>query len=333
MPQTARLVGLDVSKRKVDACIRSLDLRSSMPSTPEGQAALIGWLRANEVSLAVMEASGGYEQPWAQALREAGIAVRIVDPKRVRYFAKSAGKLAKNDSIDAAMIARFAATFRDALDQPHEPAHEALDRLVTARAGLLKMQTQIENQGEHQQPRMIAAAHRAILRTLRAQLARLEAAIAAEIAADPRAARQAEIVESVPGLGAQAAAGLLAWLPELGRISDKAAAALVGIAPYDDDSGEHDGKRVIKGGRRKLRNLLYMPIMGAATRHNPVLKTYYQRLRAKGKEAKVALVACMRKLIVILNVMLARNQTWNPPAPTIAGSAAVPCGRRSAPTT
>src|SRR5882724_12755882 len=120
MPQTVRLVGLDISKRKVDACIRSLDLQSSMPSTADGRATLIGWLRANEVLLAVMEASGGYEQPWAEALREAGIAVRIVDPKRVRYFAKSAGKLAKNDPIDAAMIARFAETFRDALEQPRE---------------------------------------------------------------------------------------------------------------------------------------------------------------------------------------------------------------------
>ena len=314
MPQTVRLVGLDISKRKVDACIRSLDLQSSMPSTADGRATLIGWLRANEVLLAVMEASGGYEQPWAEALREAGIAVRIVDPKRVRYFAKSAGKLAKNDPIDAAMIARYGETFRDALDQPQEPRNEELDRLMTARAGLLRMQTQIESQSEHQQPRTITAAHRAVLRTLRAQLAKLEAVIAAKIKADPHAARRAEIVESVPGLGAQTAAGLLAWLPELGRISDKAAAALVGIAPYDDDSGEHKGKRIIKGGRRKLRNLLYMPIMGAATQHNPVLKAYYERLRANGKEAKVAFVACMRKLIVILNTMLARDQTWNPPA-------------------
>jgi transposase len=298
-----RLVGLDVSKRKVDACIRSLDLRSSMPSTADGRAALIAWLQANEVWLAVMEASGGYEQPWAQALREAGIAVRIVDPKRVRYFAKSAGKLAKNDPIDAAMIARYGETFRDALDQPPEPKNEELDRLMTARAGLLTIQTQLENQGEHQQPRTATAAHRAILRTLRAQIAKLEVVIAAKIKADPRTARRAEIIESVPGLGAQAAAGLLAWLPELGRVPNKVAAALVGIAPYDDDSGEHKGKRIIKGGRRKLRNLLYMPTMGAATQHNPVLRAYYERLRAKGKEAKVAFIACMRKLIVILNTM------------------------------
>ena len=117
----------------------------------------------------------------------------------------------------------------------------------------------------------------------------------------------------MPGLGEQAVAGLIAWAPELGSVTNEAAAALVGVAPYDDDSGERKGQRSIKGGRRKLRTLLYMPIMGAATQHNPVLKAYYQRLRARGKEAKVALVACMRKLIVILNTMLARNQTWNPP--------------------
>ena len=105
---------------------------------------------------------------------------------------------------------------------------------------------------------------------------------------------------------------MIAWLPELGRISNGAAAALVGAAPYDDDSGERKGERYIKGGRRKLRNLLYMPVMGAATQHNPVLKAYYQRLRAKGKEAKVAIIACMRKLIVILNTMLARDEPWNP---------------------
>jgi len=312
MAQNGRIVGIDVSKLKVDGFIRSLQIGSSQPSTPEGEEKMIAWLQENDVQVAVMEASGGYEKRWATALRAAGIAVRIVDPKRVRHFAKSAGQLAKNDPIDAEMIAWFAETFADAVDQPHEPEREELDRLVTARASLLKVETQIENQGEHHQPRMVVTAHRVILRTLRAQLAKLEAAIAAKLAASPRVARRAEIIVSVPGLAEQTAAGVIAWLPELGQISNKSAAALVGIAPYDDDSGEHKGKRFIKGGRRKLRNLLYMPTMGAATQHNPVLKAYYQRLRAKGKEAKVALVACMRKLIVILNTMLARNETWNP---------------------
>ncbi len=149
-----------------------------------------------------------------------------------------------------------------------------------------------------------------IAKAMRAELRKLDAAIAAKIKANPAFARRAEIIDSVPGLGDQAVAGLIAWAPELGRISNEAAAALIGAAPYDDDSGERKGVRRIKGGRRKLRNLLYMPVMGAATQHNPVLKAYYQRLRAKGKEAKVALIACMRKLIVILNTMLARDQTW-----------------------
>ena len=118
----------------------------------------------------------------------------------------------------------------------------------------------------------------------------------------------------MPGLGDQTVAGVIAWLPELGRVSNAAAAALIGAAPYDDDSGQRKGARSIRGGRRKLRDLLYMPVMGAATQHNPVLKAYYARLRARGKDAKVAIIACMRKLIVILNTMLARDETWNPPA-------------------
>jgi transposase len=148
---------------------------------------------------------------------------------------------------------------------------------------------------------------------VRAKLRALDAAIAARIKANPVFARRAEIVDSVPGLADQTVAGVIAWMPELGHISDEAAAALLGAAPYDDDSGERKGVRHIKGGRRKLRNLLFMPVMGAATRHNPALKAFYQRLIAKGKAKKVAIIACMRKLIVILNTMLARDQTWNPP--------------------
>jgi transposase len=314
MPQGARIVGLDVSKRKIDACLRSAGQRLSTPSTPEGQAELIAWLRARRVGTAVMEASGGYERSWAEALRGAGLKVRIVDPKRVRYFAKSAGRLAKSDPIDAETIAWFAETFPDDVARPHDPERDELDRLVTARASLKKLEAQIIQQGEHDQPRIVAKAHAAVLKALRAELRKLDATIAAKIKANPAFARRAAIIASVPGLADQAAAGVTAWFPELGHITNEAAAALLGTAPYDDDSGEHKGVRHIKGGRRKLRNLLFVPLMGAATQHNSVLKAYYQRLRARGKEAKVALIACMRKLIVILNTMLARDETWNPPA-------------------
>jgi transposase len=314
MPQETRLVGLDVAKRKVDACIRSASLRLSKPSTPEGHAELVAWLRANKVGRAVMEASGGYERSWAEALRAAGLEVIVVDPKRIRCFAKAAGRLAKNDPIDADTIAWFAETFSDSQARPDDPARQEIDRLVQARAALKELEGRIDQQGEHDPPPLVAKALAAIAKATRAELRKLNAAIAAKIKANPQLARRAEIIDSVPGLGEQAVAGLIAWAPELGSVSNEAAAALVGVAPYDDDSGERKGQRSIKGGRRKLRNLLYMPVMGAATQHNPVLKAYYQRLRARGKEAKVAIIACMRKLIVILNTMLARDQTWNPPA-------------------
>ena len=314
MPQKPRLVGLDVAKSKVDACIRSVSLRLSKPNTPQGQAELIAWLRANRVGRAMMEASGGYERDWAQALRAAGVEVHIVDPKRIRHFAKAAGRLAKNDPIDADTIAWFAETFPTVDGHPHDPAREEIDRLVQARASLKEVEERIKQQREHRPPPVVARALAAVLKTVRAELRALDATIAGTIKANPALTRRAEIIDSVPGLGAQAVAGVIGWFPELGHISNEAAAALIGAAPYDDDSGERKGARCIKGGRRKLRNLLYMPTMGAATQHNPVLKAYYQRLIARGKEAKVAIIACMRKLIVILNTMLARDQTWNPPA-------------------
>jgi transposase len=313
MTQQDRIVGIDVSKLKVDACIRSPQARLSKPATPQGEAELVAWLRQHAVGVAVMEASGGYERGWAAALREAGIAVRIVDPKRVRYFARSAGRLAKNDPIDAAMIAWFGETFAEPA-APHDPERDALDRLVTARTALVKLSTQIAQLGEHTQPCLVEHVRRVITKVIGAQLAKLEAAIAAAIRANAAFRARAEIIHSVPGLGQHTTAGTIAWLPELGRISNKAAAALVGVAPYDDDSGERQGERHIKGGRQEIRNLLYMAVLGAATRHNPVLQAHYRHLRAKGKKAKVALLACLRKLVVILNTMLARGQKWNPPA-------------------
>jgi transposase len=311
MPQEGRIVGLDIAKRKVDACIRSLRLRLSQPSTAEGQARMIAWLQAHQVTTAIIEASGGYECSWAAALREAGIAVRVLDPKRVRHFAKSAGRLAKNDPIDAEMIAWFGETFADAPSQPHDPDREELDGLLMARALLVKIATQIGNHAEHAPPPVAAKAFAAVAASLAGQRAQLEAAIAAKLARTQRFADQAEIIQSIPGLAGQAAAGVIAWLPELGCIGHKPAAALVGAAPYDDDSGRRQGERHIKGGRAEIRELLYIVTLGCVTRHNPVLKAYYQRLRARGKAFKVALIACLRKLVVILNAMLRRGEKWD----------------------
>jgi transposase len=166
-------------------------------------------------------------------------------------------------------------------------------------------------QDEHAASGPVQKAHARVLKSLTSEIAKLEAAISVKVKSTPEFAARAEIIESVPGLAGTAAATLIAGVPELGQVSDAIAAALIGLAPYDDDSGKRRGERHIKGGRRWVRNAIYMPCLGAATLNNPVLKAFYQRLIAKGKEPKVALVACMRKLIVILNTMIARGEKWD----------------------
>jgi transposase len=305
------VVGIDVAKDQVDACIRSLSLRQTCPSTAQGHRKLIAWLRKHKVNKAVMEASGGYERGWARVVREAGIDVRVVDPKRVRSFARSAGRLAKNDTIDAEMIAWFAETFSEAPSQIHDAAHEELLALVKARIGLVDLKMRLQSQSEHAAPVPAQKAHAGVLKTLVAEIAKLEASISARIKSAPHLAERAEIIESVPGFAQTTSANLVAGMPELGQVSNKIAAALLGAAPYDDDSGKRYGERHIKGGRRWVRNAIYMPCVGAATQNNSMLKVYYDRLIAKGKKPKVALVACMRKLIVILNTLIARRQKWD----------------------
>lgn len=306
------VVGIDVAKDKVDACIRQLSQRRTFQSSSEGRRQLIAWLRRHKVGKAVMEASGGYERDWAKVLREAGLEVRIVDPKRVRDFARGAGRKAKNDTIDAEMIAWFAETFGQVPGQAHDAEREKLAQIVNARQALLDLQISLQNRSEHATPAVVQKMHARLLKNIACEVAKLEAAIKDLIKATPHFAELAEIIESVPGLGEITSASLIAAMPELGQVNDKVVAALLGTAPYDDESGKRRGQRHIQGGRRKLRNLFYMACLGAATRYNPVLKIFYSRLIAKGKQPKVALVACMRKMIVILNIMVARREKWDP---------------------
>jgi transposase len=179
------VVGIDVAKDKVDACIRALALRQTFSSIPQGHRKLVAWLRKHQVNKAVMEASGGYERAWARVLREAGIEVRIVDPKRVRSFALSAGRLAKNDVIDAEMIAWFAETFSEAPGQMHDAAREELQTLVKARLSLIDLRMRLVSQSEHAAPGLIQKAHAHILKSLASEIAKLEAAIAAKVKATP----------------------------------------------------------------------------------------------------------------------------------------------------
>jgi transposase len=306
------VAGIDVAKNKVDSCMRTLAVRPSFPSTVEGRRQLVAWLRKHKVTKVVMEASGGYEREWAKELRRAGFEVWIVDPKRVRNFALSAGRLAKNDKIDAEMIAWFGETFKEGPSQTYDADREELQALVKGRLGLIDLRTCLQLQSEHAAPGLVQKSRAFILKGLDKEIAKLDAAISAKLKSTPDLAERAEIIASVPGLGEISATSLVAGMPELGQVSDKVAAALIGVAPYDDDSGKRRGERHVKAGRRWVRNAIYMPCVGAATLNNPVLKAYYRNLIARGKAPKVAIIACMRKLIVILNTMLARRQKWHP---------------------
>ena len=311
MPQiVSRVVGIDVSKAKLDWCIRGV-ANGVVANAAQGHAALAAELARHGVDIAVMEASGGYERAAAQALREAGLCVAVVDPKRVRDFAKAAGRRAKNDPIDADTIAWFGEIFAKQ-DTAPDTDREELAALVAARKHYVDLRVACLNRREHSRCALDEAVREDMIANLERYIVKFDKAIAAKIAATKHWAAVATILDSVPGVGLQAMAAILAWLPELGHTSIGNIAALVGVAPFDDKSGKHDGVRHIAGGRRDLRNILYMATVAAATQHNPVLKAYYQRLRAKGKCAKVALIACLHKLLLILNVMLVRGQTWKP---------------------
>jgi transposase len=316
MAQSEDIVGIDVSKLRLDIHALASRQERQVSNDAAGFEELVGWLKSLGVRAAVMEASGGYERGVAKALQRAGFAVRVVDPKRVRYYAKAVGRLAKTDRIDARMIAEFGAVAMAAAGERcdiaiNDPAREELSALVGARQDLVVHQAGLQQQAatlEGAARRVLEMAAKAILR----EVAKLDQLIAGKIAKHPPFAALAKRLDTVPGLGPVTIAAIIAWLPELGQLDRGKIAALVGVAPMDDTSGERVGQRYIQGGRAKLRNVLYMAAMASATRHNPVLKTYYAHLRARGKEPKLAIIACLRKLLTILNTMVARQQDWRP---------------------
>ena len=245
------VVGIDVAKDKVDACIRRFKLRQTFPNTLQGRRKLTVWLRKYQVGKAVMEASGGYEREWRNVLHSAGIEVRIVDPRRVRNFALSAGRLAKNDPIDAEMIAWFAETFSQAPGQVPDAAREELAALAKARKALVDVKIRLQAQNEHAAPEPARKAHARILKSLAAEIDKLEAAISAKVKATPEFAERAEIIQSVPGLAQTTSAILIAGMPELGQVSDEVAAALIGLAPSSGCGITTDGEVICGRGKRK----------------------------------------------------------------------------------
>jgi transposase len=284
-------VGIDVAKARLDAATS----QSSAVFTrdPVGLDRLVNWLRQlGPGAHAVLEASGGYEHE-----------VSVVNAGWVRNFARSQGRLAKTDRIDARVLVDFAAANAPPLCAPVSPAQQKLTDLVRARQQLVAVRTLLQNQLEHTRERLARRSQQELVELTDTRILRLEKAITALIAETPQLRAKVQKLTAVRGIGSTTAALLLAELPELGALNKAEAAALAGLAPCNHDSGTLRGQRHIAGGRPAVRTGLWMPTL-VATRHNPILKAFYQRLRAKGKPAKVALIATARKLLLHLNSLL-----------------------------
>ena len=301
-------VGIDVSKAQLDVAERPSGERAVIPHTEQDIAALVEQLGARRPACVVLEATGGLQAPLASALAIAGIPVAVVNPRQVRDFARATGQLAKTDAIDAQILSRFAEAVRPAPRPLPDEATQAFSALLTRRRQLIEMLV-AEQHRMRTAPRPIQRQIQAHLTWLKQQLAMLDEDLTHRIQATPLWREQEDLLRSVPGIGPVVSRTLLGELPELGRLTHKQIAALVGVAPLNRDSGSLRGRRIIWGGRAVVRGVLYMSAVVAA-RRNPIIKAFYQRLRIAGKAPKVALVACMRKLLTILNAMVKHRTPW-----------------------
>ena len=302
-------VGIDVAKDRLDVHLRPSGESFTVARDGAALAALVERLQALAPKLAVMEATGGYETVVASALAAAHLPLAVVNPRQIRDFARATGKLAKTDRLDAAAIAHFAEAIQP-LPRPIADAEaQALGELVARRRQVIEMIVAESNRRRRASQRRVIRAIERHLALLQAELTELDGDIDGAIRNSPAWQADADLLHSVPGVGPATLATLIAELPELGRLTRRKIAALVGVAPINRDSGTLRGRRTIAGGRSAVRSGLYMAAL-VASRANPVIAAHYNKLRAAGKTAKQALVACMRKLLVILNAILRDRKPW-----------------------
>lgn len=306
-------VGIDVAQDWLDVAVQP-DRESWRASNDEpGIAGLVERLLALQPASVILEATGGFELPVTGALLAAGLPATVVNPRQVRDFARAMGQLAKTDTIDAQVLARFGEAVRPELRPLPDEATQELAALVTRRRQLIEMLT-----AEKNRLRLAARAVRRDIeqhiRWLEQRLSDLDGDLAQQIRSSPRWREQDDLLRSAPGIGPVSSVTLLAQLPELGRLNRKEIAALVGVAPLNRDSGTLRGRRAVWGGRSHVRAALYMATL-VATRRNAAIRAFYTRLLAAGKPKKVALTACMRKLLISLNAMMHDQKPWQPSLP------------------
>lgn len=309
--------GVDVSKDWLDAHIWPDDKRLRVANTKEGIRKLKRWLQQFDLKVVIIEATGKWHRELFQTLHQSNIPAVVIDPYKARMFAQALGILAKTDQIDASVLSRYGFMVGPAVRPPKPEVVEQIAELVTGRDTAVKEQTRLQNQ-------LSAATDPFFKKQLRQRLARiakdideLEREIVARIGTDPELTRRYEILTSIPGIGPTTAATLIARMSELGVLPDKEITMLAGLAPIANQSGNHDGKRQIWGGRKPVRRMLYLAAV-SAKQWNPSLKPFYDRLAEKGKEAKVALIAVARKLVILANTLIAEDRLWQKIPPKYA---------------
>ena len=304
-------VGIDIAKDQVDVHVHPTDERFQLSRNDAGLAELVARLQPLGPRLVVLEATGGYEIPVAAVLASAGVPVAVVNPRQIRDYARATGQLAKTDALDARLMALFAEAVHPEVRPLPTPEAQALGDLVTRRRQLVDMLGAERNR--HHQARDLRLQRRIAthIRWLTKALAEIEADLGTRIRSSPIWRERDTLLHSVPGVGDITAYTLIADLPELGHLDRRKIAALVGVAPFNRESGHWRGRRMIAGGRPAVRSVLYMATL-TAVRFNPAIAHFYQRLTAAGRPKKVALTAAMRKLLTILNAMLRDQRPWQP---------------------
>ena len=303
------VVGIDVAKAALDVAVRPQGEERHLANDAAGIAALVEWLRALNPDVIVVEATGGYEAPLVAELGIASLPVAVVNPRQVRDFARATGRLAKTDRLDAQTLAHFGQAVRPTPRPLPDAAAQASAALVERRRQVVAMRTAEENRLGATRVALVRTRIQAHLAWLEVDLGEIDEDLRQRLRASPLWRAQDDLLQSVPGIGPIVSLTLLAELPELGRLSHAQIAALVGVAPLNRDSGTLRGRRAVWGGRRAVRTVLYMGTL-RATRCNPAIQPFYERLLAAGKAKKVALVACMHKLLTILNAMVKHQAHW-----------------------
>ena len=296
-----RCVGIDVSKHHLDIFDEAVGVPERIANATQAITQLVARWRCD--ALVVFEATGVYDRELREALRQAGIRFARINPARARDFARASGQLAKTDPIDARMLAAFARAMTPATEQVATPARNALARLAKRRDQLVSMRAQEKNRRSEAEDRAMAERIGRLIDLLDHEIEEIEADISALIKAEQEIADDAQLMRSLPGVGPVACMQLIAQMPELGHVGPKQVAALAGLAPFNVDSGTYRGKRKIGGGRKRVRDALYMAALNAVRRADP-FKAFYNRLRQAGKPAKLALIAVARKLLTVLNAMM-----------------------------